>query len=156
MPMVYSCSLATAGSLTTNGSANTETDTWFLKAGVRNVALQSMYVVGKGAGLVAISGIAFRIIKFTTASTAGTSITPTPKDPGMQAAKATSASRPTAGATRVNRIVFGCGAAGPGGWVCPNPDSLELLEGGGALSIDCFDVSGTVSLNFEMSFEIQE
>lgn len=156
MPMVYSCSLATAGSLTTNGSANTETDAWFLKAGVRNAALQSMYVIGKGAGLTAISGIAFRIIKFTTASTAGTGMTPTPKDPGMQAAKATSASRPTAGSTRVNRIAFGCGAAGPGGWVAPNPDSVEMLEGGGALSIDCMDVSGTVSLAYEFSLEFQE
>lgn len=156
MPMVYTCSLATAGNLTTNGSANTETDTFFLKAGVRNAYFQSMYVIGKGAGLTAISGISFRIIKFTTASTAGTGMTPTPKDPGMQAAKATSASRPTAGATRVNRIVFGCGAAGPGGWVAPNPDSLESLEGGGALSLDCMDASGTISLAFEFSFEFQE
>jgi len=153
MPMVYSSSLATAGNLTTNGSANTETDAWFLKAGVRNAALQAVYVIGKGAGLTAISGIAFRIIKFTTASTGGTGITPTPKDPGMQAAKATAASRPTAGSTRVNRIVFGCGAAGPGGWVTPNPDSVELLEGGGGLSIDMMDISGTISLNYEFSFE---
>ena len=154
--MIYTCSLATAGNLTTNGSANTETDAWFLKAGVRNAWLQSVYVIGKGAGLTAISGIAFRIIKFTTASTAGTGITPTPKDPGMQAAKATAASRPSAGSTRVNRIVFGCGAAGPGGWVAPNPDSVELLEGGGGLSIDMMDVSGTVSLNYEFSFEMGE
>ena len=157
MPMVYGLSLATAGNLTTNGSANTETDTWFVKAGVRNVALQSMYVVGKGAGLTAISGISFRIIKFTTASTAGTAITPAPRDPGMQAAKATSASRPTAGSTRTNvSPIFGCGAAGPGGWVAPNPDSMILLEGGGGLSIDCMDVSGTASLNFEWSAEILE
>ncbi len=156
MPMIYSLSLATAGNLTTSGTANTETDTFFVKAGVRNAWLQSMYVVGKGAGLTAISGIVFRIIKFTTASTLGTAMTPTPKDPGMQAAKATAASRPTAGTTRVNRILFGCGAAGPGGWVAPNPDSVELLEGGGALSIDCMDASGTVSLNFEFSAEIGE
>lgn len=156
MPMVYSLSLATAGNLTTNGSANTETDAFFLKAGVRNAALQSVYVCGKAAGLTAISGISFRIIKFGTASTAGTGMTPTPKDPGMQAAKATAASRPTAGATRVNRIIFGCGAAGPGGWVAPNQDSLEMLEGGGALSIDMMDISGTISLNYEFSAEFQE
>ena len=156
MPMVYSCSLATAGNLTTSATPNTEVDAWFLKAGVRNAAFQAMYVIGKGAGLTAISGISFRIIKFTTASTAGTGMTPTPKDPGMQAAKATSASAPTAGATRVNRIVFGCGAAGPGGYVSPNPDSLEMLEGGGALSIDCMDSSGTASLAFDFSMEFQE
>lgn len=156
MPMVYTLSLATAGNVTTNATPATENETFFLKAGVRNAALQAMYVLGKGAGLTAISGIAHRIIKFTTASTSGTSITPTPKDPGMQAAKATAASAPTAGSTRVNRIVFGCGAAGPGGWVAPNPDSVELLEGGGALSIDGLNVSGTASLPFEWSAEFQE
>jgi hypothetical protein len=156
MPMVYSLSLATAGNVATNATPNTENETFFVKAGVRNVALQSCYVIGKGAGLTAISGISFRVIKFTTASTAGTAITPTPKDPGMQAAKHTSASAPTAGATRVNRLIFGCGAAGPGGWVAPNPDSVELLEGGGGLSIDLLNQSGTASLNFEWSAETVE
>lgn len=156
MPMVYSLSLATAGSLTTNATPNTETDAFFVKAGVRNAALQAVYAVGRGAGLTAISGIAMRVIRFATASTAGTGITPVPKDPGMQAAKATAASRPTAGATRTNRIVFGCGATGPGGWIAPNPDSVELLEGGGAPSIDMMDVSGTASLPYEWSAEIVE
>lgn len=156
MPMIYGISLATAGSLTTNGSANTETETYFVKSGTRNVGLQSMYVVGKGAGLTAISGIAFRIIRWGTASTAGVSITPTPKDPGMQAAKATAASRPTSGTTRINHLVFGCGAAGPGGWVAPNPDSVIYMEGSGAQSISCMDVSGTISLAFEFSGEIVE
>ena len=157
MPMLYSVSLATAGVLTTNGTANTETDAWFLKASsTRSAYFQAMYVIGRGAGLTSISGIAFRIIKFATASTAGTAMTPQPKDPGMQAATATSASRPTAGTTRTNRVVFGCGAAGPGGWVAPNPDSLEVLAAGGAGSLDCMDVSGTASLNYEFSFEYQE
>lgn len=154
--MVYTSSLATAGNLTTNGSANTETDAFFLKAGVRNAALQAVNLIGKAAGLTSISGIVMRMIKWGTASTAGVAMTPTPKDPGMQAAKATAASRPTSGTTRVNRGIFGCGAAGPGGWVAPNPDSVELLEGGGALSIDGMDASGTVSLNYEFSIEHQE
>lgn len=156
MPMVYTLSLATAGNLTTSGTPATETDAFFVKAGVRNVALQAVYVIGKGAGLTAISGISFRLVKFTTASTVGTAMTPSPKDPGMQAAKHTAASRPTAGTTRVNHIVFGCGAAGPGGWVAPNPDSVLLLEGGGGLSIDMFDVSGTASLAYEFSAETVE
>lgn len=154
--MVYSLSLATAGNLTTNATPNTETDAFFVKAGVRNVSLQSVYVIGKGAGLTAITGLSFRLIKFTTASTAGTGITPTPKDPGGQASKCAAASRPTAGATRVNRVVFGCGAAGPGGWVAPNPDSVELLEGGGALSIDMMDSAGLASMAYEFSAEVVE
>lgn len=156
MPMVYSCSLATAGNFTTNGSANTETDTWFFKAGTRNSALQSVQMLGKGAGLTSISGIVGRVVRYGTASTSGTSVTPTPKDPGMQAAKSTAATLPTAGSTRTNRLIFGCGAAGPGGWVTPNPDSVELMEGSGAFSIDLQNASGTVSLNFESSWEISE
>lgn len=157
MPMVYSLSLATAGNLTTNGSANTETETFFAKPGAtRSLYLQSVYAIGKGAGLSVISGIAFRIIRWGTASTAGTGITPTPKDPGMQAATATAASRPTSGSTRTNRIVFGCGAAGPGGWIAPNQDSMEVVAAANAASISMMDVSGTVSLAFEFSAEIQE
>lgn len=153
MPMVYTISVATAGNST---ATTTETDIFFVKAGVRNAALQSMYIVGKGAGLTAISGIAMRIIKWATASTGGTGITPTPKDPGMQAAKQTAASAPTSGTTRTQHVVFGCGAAGPGGWVAPNPDSVILLEGGGAFSIDAMSISGTASLNFEWSAETVE
>lgn len=154
--MVYTLALATEANVATNGSANTENETFFCKAGVRNAALQAAYVIGKGAGLTAISGIVFRLIRWGTASTSGTGITPTPKDPGMQAAKATAASAPTAGTTRTNRILFGCGAAGPGGWVAPNPDSVELMEGGGAVSLDLLNASGTVSLNFEWAAEIVE
>lgn len=156
MPMIYTISLATAGNLTTNATPGTETDAFFVKAGVRNVALQAVYLIGKGAGLTALSGIVMRIIKFSTASTAGTGMTPSPKDPGSQAAKATSASRPTAGATRINHMAFGCGAAGPGGWVAPNVDSVVLLEGGGAFSIDGMDASGTASMAYEFSAEIVE
>lgn len=156
MPMVYTLSPATAGNSTTSSGANTEVEIFFAKPGVRNMALQAMYVIGKGAGLTAISGIAFRIIKWATAATAGVSITPTPKDPGMQAAKHTAASAPTAGTTRTQHVIFGCGAAGPGGWVAPNPDSVILTEGGSAFSIDGLSVSGTVSLNFEWSAETVE
>lgn len=156
MPMVYSLSLATMADTTTHATPGTETEVFFMKAGVRNAALQAMYVQGKGAGLTAISGIAFRLVKWTTASTSGTGITPKPKDPGMQAAKQTAASAPTAGSTRTNLLVFGCGAAGPGGWVAPNPDSVILLEGGGALSIDALSASGTASMAFEWSAETCE
>lgn len=157
MPMVYGISLATAGNLATNGSANTESNTCSMKPGVRNVALQSLYVLGKGAGLTAISGIVFRVVSFVTASTAGTGITAAPKDPGMQAAKATVvSSATTAGSARTNHLCFGCGAAGPGGWVAPNPDSLIVQQGSGIGSTDVLNASGTVSLNYEFSGEIVE
>jgi hypothetical protein len=154
--MVYTLALATEANIATNATPNTETEVFFVKPGVRNAALQAVYVIGKGAGLTAISGIVFRLIRWGTAATAGTGITPTPKDPGMQAAKQTAASAPTAGTTRLNKVLFGCGAAGPGGWVAPNPDSMEMLEGGGAQSLDLLSASGTASLNFEFSAETQE
>lgn len=154
--LVYDLSLATAGNTTTNATPNTENETFFMKPGTRNAVLQAMYVIGKGAGLTAISGIVHRIIRWGTASTGGVAITPTPKDPGAQAAKMTAASAPTAGTTRLNRIIFGSGAAGPGGWVAPNVDSQEVLEGSGAQSIDGLNASGTASLPFEWSAEAAE
>jgi len=156
-PMVYNLAVATEADVRTNATPATENETFFIKAGVRNVALQAMYVLGKGAGLTAISGIVHRIIKWGTASTAGTTITPAPRDPGMQAAKHTAASAPTAGTSRTNSgPVFGCGAAGPGGWVAPNPDSVIVLEGSSAASIDGLNASGTASLKFEWSAESVE
>lgn len=159
MPFVYDISLATAGNTTTNSSAGTENNTFTIKTGAANCALQSMYVLGKGAGLTAISGIVHRIVHWGTASTSGTSITPTPKDSRLQgvlAAKAVVTSAATNGSTRTNKVIFGCGAAGPGGWVAPNPDSLESMIASGSDSLDALNASGTVSLAFEWSGEIVE
>jgi hypothetical protein len=154
---VYGLSLATPGNMSTNATANTENPTFTTKPGSnRNVALQGFYAIGKGAGLTAISGISHRIITFATASTSGTSITPTPRDPGAQAAKQTAASAQTIGSTRTNHFCIGHGAAGPGGWVAPNVDSMPLQPAGGAGSIDALNVSGTASLNFEWSAETVE
>lgn len=156
MPMIYDLSLATPGTLTTNATPNTETETFFFKAGTRNAWFQSMTVGGRGGGLTAITGLVFRLIRWGTASTAGTTITPTPADPGMQAAKMTAASRPTSGTTRLNKVIFTCGAAGPGGFVAPNPDSVGLLEGSGAQSISCMDAAGLASMAFEWSAQAGE
>ena len=157
--LIYSIALATAGDVTTNASGGTENNTWAMKAGTRNVALQSLYVIGKANALTAISGIALRVVSFLTIGTAGTGITPNPKDPGFQAAKATITSAATTGTgTRLNHLSFGCGAAGPGGWVAPNPDSLLVVQGGtaGIPDLECLNVSNTASLKFEWSGEIVE
>src|SRR5262249_25812652 len=147
---------ATPGNVSTNATPNTENNTWSAKPGARNLCLQAIYIIGKGAGLTAISGISLRIVNWGTASTGGTALTPKPKDPGMQAATATVVSAATNGTTRTNHLIIGCGAAGPGGWVAPNPDSLIVAQGSGTNSTDCLNVSGTASLNFEWSGEFQE
>lgn len=154
--MVYKSSLATAGNLTTNGTPATETEAWFLKPGVRNAYLQAIAMIGKAAGLTSLSGIVMRVIRWATASTGGTGITPTPNDPGYQAAKATAASRPTSGTTRTNRFITGCGVSSLGGWTSPNPESYEVQEGGAATSISGMDASGSASMLYEFSFDHRE
>lgn len=156
MPMAYNGSLATAGVLTTSATPNTETEAFFLKAGVRNAALTSVRVGGRAAAATTISGIEYRMIKWGTASTAGTGITPTPADPGMQAAKATAASAPTAGTTRTNHVIFFSGKAGPGGWNAETPDAKMLLEGSSALSIDMLAASSEASLTYGFNFSFEE
>lgn len=148
---------------TSNATPNTENDCFFVAAGAsgRASSLQQLSIHGKGAGLTAISGITFRLKKwFTTASSGGTGITPSPRDGTVQASKATAGyavatvTSGTGGPTLI--LSIGCGAAGPGGWVAPNPDSMPLVEAGSADSLDIFNASGTASLNFELSAEIVE
>jgi len=56
MPYVYTDSLATAGNLTTNGTANTETETLFLKPGsTRSVYLAAVQLGGKGAAVTQLA-----------------------------------------------------------------------------------------------------
>jgi hypothetical protein len=157
MPMVYTWSLATAGNLTTNATPATETDAIFVKAGSsRQALITKIDAVGKAAALTAISSIAFRHAKLATASTAGTAITPSPTDKGMQAAVSTMASRPTIGATRTNRSVWGIGAGSGNTWWTRDNDSFEELDAGAANSFDVIDVSGTASLTYEISGELRE
>lgn len=159
MPMVYTSSLATPGVSTTSGTGNTETDAIYLKPAsavpARNVGLQAAYVIGRASALTTISGIVFRIMRATTASTAGTATTPSPKDAGMQAATAVASTGGTASSTgRTNHVIFGCGAAGPGGWVAPNPDSVVLVTSAATQpSVDLLAASATASLTYEFSVE---
>jgi hypothetical protein len=153
---VYTDTLASAGNVATSSTANTESDTIYFKAGARNLLLQAMYAIGKGAGLTAISGIVHRIVKFATASSSGTAAAIVPKDPGAQAALHTAFTGGTEGTTRTQQVIFGHGAAGPGGWVAPNPDSMIVLQGAATNSMDCCNASGTASLNFEFSCETVE
>ncbi len=68
------------------------------------------------------------------------------------ASKATAAYTPTAGSGGgTNHLAFGCGAAGPGGWIPESPDAMPTIEGGSADSLDLYHASGTTSLNFEQS-----
>jgi hypothetical protein len=147
---------------TTNATPLTANDCFFVKSGAtRTLWLQSILVQGRGAALTAISGLSFRLEKWTTtASSGGTAVTPAPTDIGMQAAKGTAGyavatvTSGTGGPTLLKS--FGCGATGPGGWVAQNVDSMKCLEAAATQSIDLFCASGTASLSFEADAEIVE
>jgi len=160
---VYTSSLATPGVSTCSATPNTETGAISFKPPItlpaRIGSLQGVYVIGRANALTAISGIVFRICRMTTASTAGTGTTPNPKDKDAPAATMTAVTGQTISATgRTNHVIFGCGAAGPGGWVAPNPDSCVMIVPvvTTAPSVDVVAASATASLTYEFSAEHTE
>lgn len=164
MPFVYNSSGIINTQNFVTGAINTPQDYYFIKPGTRNAGVLSLICGGKGAGLTALSGIQYTLEKYPTTATTintGTAITPAPRDPGAQAAKATAATSTgaqfTAG-TGTLVYVGGCfsGAAGPGGWVAENPDALPTLEGSANQSIDLWVASGTAGLNFNFTIAHQE
>jgi len=161
---VYSDVPAAVESLTTNtfmyttsSTAGNLTDCMrFLTGTTRQAAIQALYMQGRGAGLTAISGISARIIRLQTASTVGTAATPRPRDLTAPASTITISSAPTIGSGTVSiQVSVGCGAAGPGGWVAPNPDSAILLSANGGINgnADLIVGSNTVSLNVDVDVE---
>jgi hypothetical protein len=160
VPMVYTSSLATPGVTTTNAGANTETGVISYKfpttGTVGSAALSAFYCIGAANAFTSINGIRFRVATFTTASTAGTSTTPSPRDQGMQASLLTVVTGQTISTTgRKNHLIFGCGVGGPGGWVAQNPDAVVRFFANitTAPSIDVVSVAANLSLNYEWSSE---
>ena len=142
--------------------AGTEIEAMFVKPGAtRNVGIKGFYGGGKGTALTAISGIVQRLKKWTTtASSGGTAITPSPGDPGMQASKCT-AGHASAGVTQGTGgptllAAFVSGAAGPGGWVASDPDSVKVLEAAATMSFGFFNSSNTASMKCELWAEVIE
>ncbi len=159
MPFIYGIVPTVATFLTTSGTANTELPNLAIRQATRNCDVQSFYVVGRGAGLTSISGIAFRVRRWTTVGTGGTAVTPQPRRIGTTASTTAVSSESAITAGTVSgayQLAFGCGAAGPGGWVAPNPDSMLTLEAGSSDEFDVNSISTTISLNLEISAEIQE
>jgi len=157
--MAFVYDVPAGAQLSTNGTANTLTVNMAIRQAVRGVDIQSFSVIGKGAGLTVISGIAFRCLRWTTAGSGGTTITPNPRRIGTTASTTAVDSQTTITAgtvSGVNQLTFGCGAAGPGGWAAMNPDSMIHIEGGSSDEIDVNSISGTVSLGFEIGAEIAE
>lgn len=157
MPFFYS--IAPGANVATSGTANTEVDHLrTLTVAARPAYVTGCRVQGKGAGLTAISGIILRLFRFATPSTVGTTITPRPRDAGSVAARLTAFTAPTIGATPTLQEAFGCGAAGPGGWVAEDAEAAIALDpaGGANGNLDLMSASGTVSLNLEYGLTFKE
>ena len=159
MAFVYGIEGAPATPYTTHATPNSEDPTLVIRQATRGVDLQALYVQGRGAALTAISGIGFRVRRWTTAGSGGTAITPAPRRIGTVAS--------SAGADKVTAITpgtvsgayqlgFSCGAAGPGGWVAPNPDSMLHLEGGSSDEFSINSVCGVTAMAHHVSAEISE
>src|SRR5262244_395183 len=161
MPFVFSITPGAAQA--TSGSANTEVNHLRMITGTtRTCSINALYVMGKGAALTAISGIVYRLKRQSAASTVGSAITPKPRQ-GATAAVTVASTGPTNGGagTSSYQLAIGSGAAGPGGWVAPNPDSMVLLDAGGSTSTentncDLLSASGTTGLFIDYTVEFQE
>ena len=157
--MVYVDGLATPGNFTTSGSANTEVGAMYFKSSATggSVNLLAISAGGKGSGLTTLSAIALRVRKYATGSTAGTAASIVPVDPAMQAATHTAFTGGTLGSTATNLMILVFGAAGPGGWVAPNPDAMpKLAPASTTVSMDIVSSTGGTSLTFELSTQIAE
>lgn len=159
MAYVYSIVPTVATFLTSSATPNTEAINLAIRQATRNCDIQALYAGGKGAALTAISGLGFRLRRWTTVGSGGTSVTPQPRRIGTTASTTAASSESALTAGTVSGAYVGsftCGAAGPGGWVAPNPDSYICIEAGSADEIAVNSQSATASLNFELSAEIQE
>lgn len=155
MPLYYQ--IVPGAIQTTNVTPLTANDAFFVKPGTRSLWMRSILPTGRGALLTSISGITYRVEKwFTTSSSGGTAVTPSPDDPGYQAAKQTSGwavatvVSGTGGPTLM--LSIGSGTTSPGNWFAlPSLDDAPSLEGSANMSLDIFNASGAPSVNFEMS-----
>ena len=159
MPFVYNIAGSPATPYATHATPNTEDPTLVIRQATRGCDLQSIFVHGRAAAYAAITGIGYRLRRWTTAGTGGTAITPAPRRIGTTALT-TAADKQTAitpgtvsGAYQLN---FGCGAGGPGGWVARDADSAIHLEGGSSDELNINSVSGIASMLHEVSAEIAE
>lgn len=159
MPFVYHIEAAPATPYASHATPNTEDPTIVLRQATRGVDVTQILVCGRAAAATTISGIGYKVRRWTTAGTGGTAVTPAPVRIGTTAATsaADKATAITAG-TVSGAIVagFGCGKAGPGGWTARDADHALHLEAGGADEFDINSVAGEASLLHTVGVDIVE
>ena len=161
MPFVYTVGLpANVASLTSCGTTNTEYAGLAMRQATRGFDLQAVYAHGMANAATSISGIGFRVRRWTTAGSGGTAITPAPKRIGTTAS--TTAASNSGGAITVGtvdgstQVAFGCGGSGPGGWVAPDLDSRVHVEGGSSDELLVYTIATPTSMPFGVATEIVE
>jgi hypothetical protein len=159
MPFCYAFDGAPATPYATHATPNTEDPTLVLRQVTRGFDIQAVYVHGRGAALTALTGIGYRLRRWTSAGSGGTTVTGNPRRIGTVAAT-TGADKVTAitpgTVSGVYQLGFGCGAAGPGGWVSPNMDSTIHVEAGSSDEININSVCGVASMLHHVHAEILE
>jgi hypothetical protein len=166
MPFVYGVDAGPATPYTTHATPNTEDPTIVLRnpATTRGFSLQAIFVLGRAAAATTISGIGYRVRRWTTVGSGGTTVTPAPRQ--LSGAGAATAAVNTANdkATAITagtvsgayQVGFGCGKAGPGGWVARDQDSVITVEGNSGDELDINSVAGEASLLHAVSCEFSE
>lgn len=159
MPFVYAVEGAPATPYATHATPNTEDPTLVLRQAVRGFNIVAILVQGRGVQLTSITGIGYRLRRWTTVGTGGTAVVPNPRRVGTTASTtaADKVSAITAGTVSgAYQAAFGCGAAGPGGWVARDEDSKIHVEGTSADEIDINSVCGVASMLHHVSADIEE
>jgi len=153
---VFNCALATVAPYTLT-TAGTEYGLFSTKPGAsKSAGWQSCSLIGRGAALTSITGIAVSLSSYATASTGGTAATVTPTASGPSVVSTTITGQTISSSTRSLLHKLGCGAAGPGGWVEPNEDSIYRIVGGSVASFDLTAQCGTSALMVEATQQIVE
>jgi hypothetical protein len=159
MPFYYGVEQSPATPYATHATPNTEDPTMVLRQTTRNCDILSITAGGRAAAATTISGIGYKVRRWTTVGTGGTTVTPAPRRIGTTASTVIvdKASAITAGTVSgAFQLGFVCGKAGPGGWVARNEDAAVNLEAGSADEIDINSVAGEASLLHTVGCEISE
>lgn len=150
---------APATPLTGHATPNSENPNLVLRGGARNSDLVSLTVGGRAAAATTLSGIEFRVRRWTTAGTGGTSVPAAPTRVGDTPVgtvfDSESAITPGTVSGAYQLSVF-CGAAGPGGWVARDPDAYICIEGGSNDELDINSVCGVASPPLAVSLAFVE
>lgn len=145
-------------SVTSNGSANTETNHMRLLTVANQETAKIVGLYGAARHGTA-GGAQLRVKTWATASSAGSAATPAKRHPSFPAASTTAFTAPTSGTTPTVRLTVGLAqTGGTGGWVALEPSAaLTLLPNGGANgNADVFSIANGTSVAVDFTLELSE